>query len=173
MRSHLPRSAQDQPQPGLRRAECRDQTGWRQNLAGELYGLRLGVLRPRDRPPRQRGEPLRRKSVTHVSGINRYLCVRNRPDFNGGERGTRTPDQRITISRLSQMEFNSAFDMNGQPIQPSSGNGVAGSPRSRVKFLCNRYENFAANYGTGLDKMRYGSPRDPRINRSLGKNGGR
>src|SRR6185312_2700994 len=29
-------------------------------------------------PDRERGEPLRRESVTHVSGINRHPCLRNK-----------------------------------------------------------------------------------------------
>jgi hypothetical protein len=34
-------------------------------------------------PDRERGEPLRRESVTHVSDINRHLCDRNRHIENG------------------------------------------------------------------------------------------
>ena len=43
------------------------------------------------RPPRT----LRRKSVTHTSGINRYLCDRNGPLGSGGRGRNRTIDTRI------------------------------------------------------------------------------
>ena len=52
----------------------------RQGVAGELYAVRSGLLRSGDRLDNQRRKPLRRKSVTHVPGINRHLCDRNRPE---------------------------------------------------------------------------------------------
>ena len=64
-------TVEDQPQPGLRRSEDRSETGRGEDLAGELYALRLRLLRSRDMSDRERGEPLRRESVTHVSGIKR------------------------------------------------------------------------------------------------------
>src|SRR5436190_12285878 len=36
--------------------------------------------------------PVRTESVTHVSGINRYLCNRYRPAQSGGDAGIRTLD---------------------------------------------------------------------------------
>jgi putative transposase len=39
--------------------------------------------------------PFDAKSVTHVSGINRYPCVRNGPNLNGGQGRNRTTDTRI------------------------------------------------------------------------------
>ncbi len=44
--------------------------------AGELYAVRSGLLRSGNRLDNQRRKPLRRKSVTHVPGINRYRCAR-------------------------------------------------------------------------------------------------
>jgi putative transposase len=45
----------------------------------KLHELRFGVLRPRGWAHRECREPLCRKSVTYVSGINRYPCDRNAP----------------------------------------------------------------------------------------------
>ena len=39
----------------------------------------LGFFDHETGSPRKRREPIRRKSVTYVSGINRYPCDRNRP----------------------------------------------------------------------------------------------
>ena len=42
-----------------------------------------------------RPQSLRDKSVTYVSGINRYLCDRNGPRADGGQGRNRTTDTRI------------------------------------------------------------------------------
>ena len=52
----------------------------------------LGLLRRRDLPARADREPIRPESVTYVSGIIRYPCARNGPDWVGGEAGIRTLD---------------------------------------------------------------------------------
>src|SRR4029077_1990441 len=46
-------------------------------------------------------QSLRPKSVTHVSGMKRYPCVRNGPCLAGGEGGIRTPD---TVARMPHFE---------------------------------------------------------------------
>src|SRR5262245_50355640 len=60
--------------------------------------------------------PFRAKSVTHVSGINRYLCNRNTPKEGGGEIGIRTLD---TVPRILDFE-SSAFDHSA--ISPRTRN---------------------------------------------------
>lgn len=52
------------------------------SAAGEPYAARPGLLRSRDMSHRKPSQPLRRESVTHVSGMNRHLC-----DRNGSETG--------------------------------------------------------------------------------------
>ena len=79
LRPHLHGPAQDQPELGPGRPECRRETGGRPHLAGQLHAVRLGFLRRRDMSPRAGREPVRGESVTHVSGINRHLCDRNTP----------------------------------------------------------------------------------------------
>ena len=56
-----------------------------------LFAVRPWLLRSRNLSSRIRGESLRRKSVTHVSGINRHPCDRNRPWKIGVPTGIRTP----------------------------------------------------------------------------------
>ena len=48
-------------------------------LARHLHGLRSRLFRPRDLQARTHCQSLRTESVTHVSSINRNLCVRNGP----------------------------------------------------------------------------------------------
>ena len=79
LRPHLLQSQEDQSQPGLRRPDRRHQRGRRPHLARQLHALRSGLLRRRDMPTRAARKPFRAESVTYVSGINRYLCVRNGP----------------------------------------------------------------------------------------------
>jgi hypothetical protein len=50
------------------------------------------TMRPGARADRQ---PLRSKGVTYVSGLNRYLCVRNGPEKLGAPERIRTPDPQI------------------------------------------------------------------------------
>ena len=59
LRSDLHWKAKNQPQPSLRRANGGCHGSQRENLARELHGLRLRVLRSRVRTDRVRREPLR------------------------------------------------------------------------------------------------------------------
>ena len=59
LRSNLHGAPQDQLQHRLRPAKRRREAGERSDLAGHLYGLRLGVLRQRDMPPRAHNQPVR------------------------------------------------------------------------------------------------------------------
>jgi hypothetical protein len=96
----LLQSPQDQSQHGLRRPDGRNQTNRRAYLARLLHGLRSGLLRRRDLQTRTAAKTIRSKSVTYVSGINCYPCVRNGPALTGGAGGIRTLDtglSRITV----------------------------------------------------------------------------
>src|SRR5439155_3761398 len=73
--------------------------------ARQRYALRLRVLRSRDSSTRERRKSLRRKSVTHVSGINRYPCVRNGPVVIGSPTRARTWDLRINSPSLYQLSY--------------------------------------------------------------------
>ena len=59
LRATVLRLAQDQPQPGLRRADRRGARSRRSRLARQLHALRPRLLRSRVRPRRVRAEPLR------------------------------------------------------------------------------------------------------------------
>src|SRR5262245_8851729 len=54
---------------------------------------------------RECGQSLRRKTVTHVSGMNRHLCDRYRHDFDGGQGRNRTTDTRIFSPLLYQLSY--------------------------------------------------------------------
>ena len=61
LRAHLLRRPQDQPQRRLRRAERWDQGNRREDLAGELYAVRLRLLRSRVPARRMRANPFEAK----------------------------------------------------------------------------------------------------------------
>ena len=87
--------------------------GQRPHLARHLHGLRFGVLRRRDVPARTDRESVRPESVTHVSGMNCYPCLRNGPVKAGGERGIRT------LGRVSPTHAFQACAFNHSAISPS------------------------------------------------------
>ena len=51
------------------------------------------------------GQPLRSESVTHVLGINCYLCDKNAPSSVGAGDRSRTYDLRITNALLYQLSY--------------------------------------------------------------------
>jgi hypothetical protein len=57
---------------------------------------------------RERGKPLRRESVTHVSGIIRYPCVRNGPLEFGAPGEIRTPDPLVRRETLERAQVSEA-----------------------------------------------------------------
>src|SRR5262249_31448148 len=89
----------------LRRPERWHQASERRDLAGQLYGLRSRILRPGDLQTRTDRKPLRTKSVTYVSGINRNPCGRNGPTKYGALGAIRTPDPQIRSLMLYPAEL--------------------------------------------------------------------
>jgi Molybdopterin guanine dinucleotide synthesis protein B len=85
---HLLQTAQDQSQHRLRRPKCRHQANRRPHLARQLHALRSGILRRRNLQARTPSMPFRAQSVTYVSGITCYPCVRYGPGDTGGGLGT-------------------------------------------------------------------------------------
>jgi hypothetical protein len=83
MRADLLQGPEGQSQPCLRRPERRRHPGGRTHLARHLHALRFGLLRRRDVPTRTDRESVRAATVTHVSGMKCYLCLRNRPRSYG------------------------------------------------------------------------------------------
>jgi hypothetical protein len=64
----------------LARPDALPDAARRQNaLIAAMYEVRFGLLRRRDVPAGADREFVWSESVTHVSGINRYPCVRNGP----------------------------------------------------------------------------------------------
>src|SRR5579862_644711 len=57
---------------------------------GNTFRFQAGGVDAVERETRTSAKPVRSKSVTYVSGINRYPCVRNGPRNNGAGEGNRT-----------------------------------------------------------------------------------
>jgi hypothetical protein len=105
LRAHLPGRAQDQLESCFRGPGGRHQGSRREDLAGDLHALRLGLLRSRNRARRMRAESIRGTGVTYVSGIKRHLCDRNGPHEDGAPGQIRTGDLRLRRPTLYPAEL--------------------------------------------------------------------
>src|SRR5947207_11009940 len=68
---------------------------------------------------RERGEPLRRETVTHVSGIKRHLSHRNRHAVIGAPEEIRTPDPLVRSQVLYPTELRARRE--DEPSNPRIG----------------------------------------------------
>ena len=68
--SYLLGSSKNQRQYCARRSESRNQTGWRPNLASQLYGIRSGLLRHGQLPYRTWTQSIWAQVVNDVIGTN-------------------------------------------------------------------------------------------------------
>ena len=102
LRAHLLRETQSQPQSRLCRPESRRHARSASTSGSSAsWTTILGYFDDRDVPAGTDREPVSTESVTHVSGMNCYLCTRNGPRASGGEEGIRTPGTR-EVQRFSR-----------------------------------------------------------------------
>src|SRR5437762_4630030 len=67
---------------------------------------------------RERGEPLRRETVTHVSGIKRHLSHRNRHEISSAPDWIRTSDLQLRRLPLYPSELRAREGMDSTELRP-------------------------------------------------------